>query len=204
MKYGYNPETYAGLPTVSQNAAVFTQKDAEKALNDCGKVFFNHSLQKTHGLVLLHRHFQLTPEEFMVEYRGTATAWPINAKLPVGAAIRPTTWAITDGALEPYEFEFIPGSEKFGDDLDDINSSFVQELYGLLQEKDLLSTFGLVKLPTGEDAIRDAYEITIGRASVTFPGGDMNKGVGAMWRFEEDGTGICARVCSQCRDLGDC
>ncbi|KAH8779076.1 hypothetical protein F5882DRAFT_463623 [Hyaloscypha sp. PMI_1271] len=192
MNYGYNPETYAGLPTVSQNAAVFTQKDAEKALNDCGK---------------------LTPEEFMVEYRGTATAWPINAKLPVGAAIRPTTWAITDGALEPYEpvgiraryeFEFIPGSEKFGDDLDDINSNFVQELYGLLQEKDLLSTFGLVKLPTGEDAIRDAYEITIGRASVTFPGGDMNKGVGAMWRFEEDGTGICARVCSQCRDLGDC
>jgi len=202
--YDFNPDTYASLLKVSESADLFAQKGAEKALVDCGKVFFNHSLQKTHGLVLLHRHFDLSPGEFMVEYRGTATPWPLDAHLPIGAAIRPTTWAVTDGAMKPYEFEFIPGAEDIGDHRDTIDPKFVQELHDLLDERDLLSIFGVVKLPSGADMIRDAYEITVGRSSVTFPGGDMNKGVGAMWRFEDDGTGICARVCSQCKDFGSC
>lgn len=57
----------------------------------------------------------------MVEYRGTGTAWPFDAQLPVGAVIRPTTWAIAEGAMKPYEFEFVPGSENLGDDMDIVN-----------------------------------------------------------------------------------
>lgn len=76
--------------------------------------------------------------------------------------------------------------------------------HDLLQEKALLNTFGVARLPTGANDYPDAYEITVGRTTFTFPGGEVNKGVGAMWRFEAEGDGVCARVCSQCRDLGDC
>ena len=76
--------------------------------------------------------------------------------------------------------------------------------HDLLQEKALLNTFGVARLPTGANDYPDAYEITVGRTTLTFPGGEVNKGVGAMWRFEAEGDGVCARVCSQCRDLGDC
>lgn len=107
MKYGYHPETYAGLLSVSESAAIFQEKQAEKALLACGKVFLKHSLQQSHGLVLLHRHHELTNDQFMVEYRGTATPWPIEARLPEGAKIEPTTWALADGSMKPYEFEFV-------------------------------------------------------------------------------------------------
>ena len=111
MKYGYHPETYAGLLSVSESAAILQEKQAEKALLACGKVFLKHSLQQSHGLVLLHRHHELTDDQFMVEYRGTATPWPIEARLPEGAKIEPMTWALADGSMKPYEFEFVPGSE---------------------------------------------------------------------------------------------
>ena len=129
MKYGYDPATYSGLPTVAQSGGTFIQKGAEKAMIDIGRLYVNHSMQQTHGLALLHRHHNLSSEEFMVEYRGTSTAWPINTQLPDGAVIRPTTWAITEGAMKPYEFEFIPGSEDHGGDPDvAVDPKFVQEL----------------------------------------------------------------------------
>ena len=61
-----------------------------------------------------------------------------------------------------------------------------------------------MKLRTGEAAMQDAYEITVGRSSVTFPRGDIIKGVGAMWRFEDDETGVQARVCGSCFEYGTC
>lgn len=63
-----------------------------------------------------------------------------------------------------------------------------------------MDVFGLVKLPSGDLAKRPT-EVMIDRVSVTFLGEDMNVGVPAMWRFEDDGNGVCARGCSQCKGL---
>lgn len=111
------------------------------------------------------------------------------------------------GTPQPYEFEFIPRAEaaRKNDEEEEANGfedSFVRAFHALLQAKGLVHVFGLLKLPP--PGASPTFEATIGRVSVTFPGDDMNKGVGAMWRFEEDGTGICARVCSQCKDFGTC
>ncbi|KAF3928003.1 hypothetical protein AA313_de0200501 [Arthrobotrys entomopaga] len=203
MLNDYDPSVYMGLPSVAEAGELYKSSSGADDLNDIGKIFFQHNMHNEYGIALLHRHFTLPDTERIVEYGGVATAWPIATPLPKGAEILPSNWSMMRGTPEPYEFEFVPLAQA-KPKLEAFDDGFINDFHGILEERKLLSVFGLVRLPTESSALKPTFEATIGRASVTFPGDDMNIGVPAMWRFEDDGTGVCARVCSQCRDFGTC
>ncbi|CAG9947018.1 unnamed protein product [Clonostachys rosea f. rosea IK726] len=76
-KYGpYRPEAYNSLPTLSVAGTAYETQDAEKLLfGPMRQLFLDHNVQDTYGVVLLHNHFDIDPEDRLVERRGISVLW---------------------------------------------------------------------------------------------------------------------------------
>jgi hypothetical protein len=139
---------------------------------------------------LLHRHFDMTADEVLVEHGPTSAPWtlppdPLNF---MGGRIAPRSWCFADdsGDLRPYEFGFEPHDELKRSEVIDLecHGDFIAELRTVLEKHQLTPILGLVALPpeylpTSVEQKKVMCEKTFGRANVVFE-------VGAEAMYEKD------------------
>jgi len=62
-----NLEIFDNLPHICKAAKNFTRMKAEGLVKELGKVFVKHNVYNDYGLLLLHRHFDMSNAELLVE-----------------------------------------------------------------------------------------------------------------------------------------
>jgi hypothetical protein len=62
MASNYDPATYDCLPSLATAGKMFEDRNGEELVDNAfGELFLQHKMERTFGLVLLHRHFDLRP-----------------------------------------------------------------------------------------------------------------------------------------------
>ena len=166
-------------------------------------------MAKDFALVLLHRHFQLAPNERLVEYNDVAAPWQVDAPLRhLMSHIYPKSWAFIDQKLCPYEFGFeadaaapVPFCQ--------ISEAFIKDLGTMLLKYNLTRVFGLGWAPAEANTTsigKQVMEFTTGRANITVAKHQADAYIEASWKFADKEQGLggdfktrmrgCIRCCS--------
>ncbi|KAF2684436.1 hypothetical protein K458DRAFT_388906 [Lentithecium fluviatile CBS 122367] len=186
---------YDNLPMLPDAGQMFEAKHGKELINEFRSLFSQHETDRVFGVVLNHRHFNMSPNERLVEYAGTSVPWGQMLD-----KTRPSSWFISenDDCL-PYEFSYSP--DENADDEDSLPdnpkySAFIKSFNQILREKDALGLFGLCRYP-GDD-FEGRVEITEGRANINFHPKDAPKHLAsreAAWFFSPVLFGKCACIC---------
>ncbi|GAB1312350.1 hypothetical protein MFIFM68171_02560 [Madurella fahalii] len=144
----YDPSVYDGLSSIADAVKKFDAVDGESLVSDSFReLFLQHNMDRTFGLALLHRHFDLSTDERLVEYHGTSIPWRQET---ASSHIRPTNWLLTkDGSVRSYEF-YYPSSHDDGVDAeagDPKYRPFIRAFEALLLQKNVMDLFGLCRYP---------------------------------------------------------
>lgn len=168
---GYSHDHFQGLPTLNSARDNFFELDGNKLVEDVFKDFFTtRGMDRTFGLFLPHRHFDILPGQIMVDYNGTSTAW--NASPGEGMdKPQPAIWGFSSsGELVPYEFNYSKGHKY---EMGEKERAFVAEFKRLLDARNILRTFGLCVYP-GDD-FEGRCEITMGSANINLIPKDVSQ-----------------------------
>ena len=169
-------------------------------------------MAKDFALVLIHRHFQLAPNERLVEYNNIAAPWEVDAPLlHLTSRIYPKSWAFIDHKLCPYEFGFeadaaapVPSCQ--------IPDAFIKDLGTVLLKYGLTRVFGLGWAQVEANTMsvgKQVMEFTTGRANITVAMTEEIQAdayIEASWKFADKDQGLggdfkttmrgCIRCCS--------
>ncbi|KAH8878716.1 hypothetical protein GQ53DRAFT_81783, partial [Thozetella sp. PMI_491] len=105
----YEPEAFNRLPLLTDAVKRFDALDGDAFVATAVReLFVRHEVDRTFGLALLHRHFELQPGERLVDYGGTSVPWHLGK---ISKDIRPCNWALGDDVIRPYEFRYSPGPD---------------------------------------------------------------------------------------------
>lgn len=191
--------TYESLPPLTLAHDKFEESDSSTHLKGpIRDVFLKHSMQERYGVSLLHRHFDMDPEERLVEYHDVSTPWRLsNTEDPVvpalGGYIVPQNFKLEGGKSTP--FEFAMQYEKPESD-DDASPEFLNDLSQVLETHNLSNVLGLRRRSPETDL---TLEVTQGRANImVLPGKTDEPVIEAFWTFGEgvDAEAVCRQVCS--------
>jgi hypothetical protein len=169
------------------------------------QLLIQHQLNDKLGISLCHRHFDLRPDEILVEHGGVATAWASDAESRYAkiGSILPLSWVVWEGKLRPYEFYF---SHDTSEEPFEIPPNFLEAFDSALRGKGLNHLLGLRLLRTnGEGLPTKTVELKERHATFSIPwtsakldsGGDI-KFIRAMWGFPSLGEqceAVCAHYC---------
>ncbi|KAE9566761.1 hypothetical protein CGMCC3_g17072 [Colletotrichum fructicola] len=181
----YSHQHFQDLPTLEYAKAKFLgEAKGEEVIATTIKNFFVESgMDRTFGVAMLHRHFDLDPNEKLVEYRGTSTPWA--ATVPGMEGLHGSVWAFDkDGVLRPTEFRY-SGSEDA--QLSSAAMEFVDRFKTLLKDLGLIGFLGLSRYP-GDD-FQGSCEITNGRANINLEPQDYPKDlvhIPTIWYFSTE------------------
>ncbi|KAM0226809.1 hypothetical protein ACHAP5_012309 [Fusarium lateritium] len=132
-------------------------------------IFMKHGVDKVFGVGLLHRHYDVAPNEKIVELGPVSSPWVVgDDEVITGGAVLPHTWRVFDGELKPTEFKFVPQRDVSNTDQPVFPAAFVKELIGVLQETGLDEVLG-VSLYEAGDPDNETMEVTYGRSSIVIP-----------------------------------
>ncbi|KAF4502843.1 hypothetical protein FAGAP_928 [Fusarium agapanthi] len=132
-------------------------------------VFMKHDVDKVFGVGLLHRHYDVAPNEKIIELGPVSSPWVVgDDEVITGGAVLPHTWRVFNGELKPTEFKFVPQRELSNVDRPVFPAAFVKELIGVLQETRLDEVLG-VSLYEADDPDNETMEVTYGRSSIVIP-----------------------------------
>ncbi|KAG5654828.1 hypothetical protein KAF25_010974 [Fusarium avenaceum] len=132
-------------------------------------IFMKHGVDKVFGVGLLHRHYDIAPNEKIVELGPVSSPWVVgDDEVITGGAVLPHTWRVFDGELKPTEFKFVPQRDVSNTDQPVFPAAFVKELIGVLQETGLDEVLG-VSLYEAGDPDNETMEVTYGRSSIVIP-----------------------------------
>lgn len=99
-------------------------------------------MDRTFGLAMLHRHFDLERGEMLVDYEGTSVPWN-EAHVSGMNPPEPAIWAISsDGDFKPTEFSFSAGN---GLTMGEQELQFMKRFKELLHEHKATQSFGLCR-----------------------------------------------------------
>lgn len=133
-------------------------------------LFEKYGTERVFGVVLNHRHFNMSSNERLVEYAGTSVPWESMLD-----KTQPTSWFISeDNNCLPYEFHYSQDDDPNEEDCTPDNpkySAFINSFNELLREKNALGLFGICRYP-GDD-FPGRVEITEGRANINFHPDDI-------------------------------
>ncbi|KAJ5394741.1 hypothetical protein N7509_006528 [Penicillium cosmopolitanum] len=164
----YSVDHFQTLPSLEVARTNFMELNGDDLVKDVFKKFFiEQSMDRTFGLAMLHRHFDLEPDEMLVDYEGTSVPWKsghVSGMKPPQSAI----WAVSsDGEFRPTEFYFSEGKDlNIGED----ELGFMKRFQELLHEHNVTQSFGLCRYP-GDD-FNGLCEITHGRANINLKPND--------------------------------
>lgn len=211
MIASYQHEVFDSLPDVTTAATTVRDKQGEQLIRSAVKsLLLKYSLNDKIGVALVHRHFDLKPDEVMVDYHGVATPW--NSALldhyNTFGSVQPLSWVIVDGKPQPYEFYY--STENAADDtgIFDLPDAFVAEYETILKAGKLEGYLGLRAL-RGQpgNGVEGTMEFTQRYATFTVPynAGSGYKPKGALyrtcWAFrngKEEPGDWCDCYCAHC------
>ncbi|KAM0742558.1 hypothetical protein ACQRIT_002735 [Beauveria bassiana] len=185
----YQPSVYDSLPSLVVAATSLKERNPESLLkNQIADLFLKHQVYQELAICLIHRHFDLSPSEKLVENGAVSCPWQYSQQDSdvVGGAVVPRSWTFRNGQLFPFEFGF---NENLQDavykQLPD-KPQFYVELNALLDEHGMTDLLGLT-LTTGDNPPGTVkFEKSFDRANVIFTindGGvmDAKDAVTAQW-----------------------
>ncbi|KAI9769972.1 MAG: hypothetical protein M1840_003683 [Geoglossum simile] len=99
------------LPSISDAVAKFDAIDGDSLVSTSFReLFLRYNMDRTFGLILLHRHFELDQNERLVSYGDTSVPWRLSK---ISKNITPSNWLLSgDGAFRPYEFRYTPAMDE--------------------------------------------------------------------------------------------
>ena len=153
------------------------------------EVFLRHNANETFVLQLLHRHFDMDPNEKLVEYGPVQNPWPVAADQEVvdGGDVLPKSWRMYNNELHPFEFQFMPAAEPR--EVPVFTKAFVDDLRAVLKTTGLDKIVGIALADKAAGSKpEDLVEITVGRNSMMVPAGKtpvqgVDGTVAAAWSF---------------------
>ncbi|KAI5806287.1 hypothetical protein EDC01DRAFT_639419 [Geopyxis carbonaria] len=205
----YSSALFNSLPYLAEAHVELENKSLKETKSEIRSVFHRHNVQSLYGLTMLHKHFDISKEEKVVEFKGLATPWEIADSMEVfGGRIVPRSWGFfEDGQLHPTEFLFEPPGQ---DSLKrpPFSKAFVKDLYELLSNYGAERILGLTAFDSVDKflTVREV-EMTVGRVSITLqvPAGDSASVdlPETAWTFGcaermNDSNLINARICWVC------
>jgi len=142
-------------------------RGGEKMVNDqLGPIFLKHGVEKRFGLAVLHRHFDLAPNECLVEVNGVSIPWDVARARGLEGGIAPTSWLFSADQLIPYEFKFIDRiSTKEHQEDPTAFPEFLDELVTALKKNRVQRYLALTVHPAPD--FRGSVEFTVGRANIS-------------------------------------
>ena len=117
----------------------------------------------------LHRHFELKPNERLVDYGGTSVPWRLGK---ISRNIQPCNWALNDDVIRPYEFRYSCGPDAGPDFAEPALQAFAIEFRELMHRRGAQELFGLCSYP-GDD-FTGRVEVTEGRANINLKPEDVS------------------------------
>ena len=168
---GYSHDHFHSLPDLNSARDNFLKLNGPKLVEDVFKDFFiANGMDRTFGLAMPHRHFDILPGQMIVNYNGTSTAW--NASPGEGMdEPQPAIWSFSSsGELVPHEFRYSKG-HKF--EMGEKERAFVAKFKRLLDEKNVAGMFGLCEYP-GDD-FEGTCEITMFSANINLKPKDVRQ-----------------------------
>ncbi|GMG10430.1 unnamed protein product [Aspergillus oryzae] len=165
----YSVDHFQTLPSLEVARTNFVKLNGDDLVKDVFKKFFvEQGMDRTFGLAMLHRHFDLEPGEMLVDYQGKSVPWSaghVSGMKPP----QPAIWAVSsDGAFKQTEFYF---SEEKGLTIGEKELRFMKRFQELLREHKVTQSFGLCRYP-GDD-FNGLCEITHGRANINLKPNDV-------------------------------
>jgi hypothetical protein len=222
MITSYDQEVFNGLPDVTTAATTVKDKEGEQLIRGVVRdLLLKHGLNDKLGVALVHRHFDLKPDEVMVDYHGVATPW--NTALidhyDSFGSVHPLSWVIVDGNPVPYEFYYSADAATTtttsGDDsvVFDLPKDFVAEYEAILKAGGLQGYLGIRALRGQPGAgAGGTMEFTQRYATFTVPyspgSGYVPKGAlyRTCWAFRNgrEEPGDWCDCCSHCFHCSHC
>lgn len=96
----YDHDIFHSLRSIAMARAHFKSIGAERLIgSEFKNLFCEYKMDRTYGLMLLHRHFNINSDERLVEYGGTTVPWQ---KHELYQGVSATTWLVcSDGTTSP-------------------------------------------------------------------------------------------------------
>jgi hypothetical protein len=225
MDTTYRSDIYDGLPEILPSYQRLALRKAIPFIETTiRQVFVEHHVEGIFGVRLLHRHFDLSKTERMVQYGAVATPWTddVISNAEKCGIVQPSNWIFRDSVAYPYEFIYRPVTTD-AERLDTSQySDFLIAYYEALKENQLLDILGLALKDESDQSPKFMVEICLEqeRAAVNFPAHsgtkvidgplpdgaeDMDITVPAAWFFylpdptKIDGCGGSFHCYSHCR-----
>jgi hypothetical protein len=201
----YDPANFQALgdfPT-----AVHRLRENEAKLSELGAIICQHGLQDIAGITLLHKHFDLKHDEFLLREYSNNSVHVDPHRVTDPASIVPYLWGIKkdpdSGMWMSYPLEFIRPTEvnlpvKDQSEAVSTNTVFLKELGTRLAELELLETFGVALLfqnviPLGEGEVllegtefEDRENVSVVAHISEFGVQEIN--TPTLWRFTPEWT----------------
>ncbi|KAL8824745.1 MAG: hypothetical protein Q9170_008056 [Blastenia crenularia] len=194
----YSVEHYNSLPELEDAKKHSDSANVPDILyTEIGAVFIRHHVETTLGMILLHNHFFLEPNEMLVAFQSTAYPWDTTSGATQLSGVNATAWRFTDSGLAPYEFAYTPVAVPFDHHP---MPSFLLELAAVLKKWNLTNIFGLCSLGEVSVGTPKAMEFTEGRANITYPFDirpNEGSAVDAMWQFSSDPLNSSSQALSE-------
>ncbi|KAI0187152.1 hypothetical protein F4808DRAFT_447019 [Astrocystis sublimbata] len=187
----YSHAHFQSLPTLEEAKSKFLQgaKGEDLVASFFRDFFVKEGMDRTFGLSMLHRHFDLGSSEKLVDYQGTSTPW--NGVIAGMQNPQPTLWSFDDdGLLRPTEFRY---AEKQDAPLPQKALIFIAKFRAELDKRDLTKLVGLARYPG--DEFQGSCEFSMGRSNINLKPEDYPadlKHIPTIWFFSE---GLWKRGC---------
>jgi hypothetical protein len=163
----YTHDSFQRLPGLSDAGKNFDGLDGFKIVKESLMPSFREfRVEYTFGVTLCHRHFDLSEDERLVEYKDTSVPRPASSENLV-----PPCWLFDEGHIRPYEFKYgnNSGIEWVGGEV----HAFLEAFYAQLISLGALGVFGLCTYPGNRFGGR--VEMTMGRANINFDPAEVRR-----------------------------
>lgn len=160
------------IPSLHTANRTFHSKDGPRFVDEQLKpLLIENGVAGKFGAGLVHCHSHLTQGEGMVEFNGTSTPWLLGKPRTLGGDVIPIAWSLTDGALLPYEWRFVPYGAELPEELDQ-TTSWVKSFIKLVNDSGLSGSLGLRRAPEGG---KECLEISRGSANIMIPSDQVSR-----------------------------
>ncbi|KAG8412960.1 hypothetical protein J3458_013383 [Metarhizium acridum] len=154
-------------------------------------IFLSHGVQGAYGIALLHKHFAIRSIDRLVDIRNVSSPWETGGDVEptlkkYNGIIAPRSLRFLDGALKPYEFDFVEEERSM-----EMNEKFLQKLSHFLLDTKLDQVLGLRLLDSRDTSV--SVEVTERNSNIMLPLGavDEKNVIPALWIFGTDDDDRC-------------
>ncbi|PYI07461.1 hypothetical protein BO78DRAFT_417586 [Aspergillus sclerotiicarbonarius CBS 121057] len=171
----YDHRAFDSLMDVDESAYYFDSLTGYEHLRSgLRDIFMRHGVSDELAVALLHRHFEMSTNEKLVELGPVSSPWPIAAHEDsvLGGHILPHTWRVFENELHPLEFRFIPQQEFQDARKVQFSQAFFEDFRQYVKANGLENVVGITQLDHGRDADESdvqLMEVTHGRNSIMVP-----------------------------------